>query len=121
MHYAIAVILAVSWITGLVTSYTMGGFVHILLLTAVVGVLVRAVRGIFEIIAAVQLRKGISNVWAPIIGGIISIIFSVVLFANPTTGVLGMVWLIGSFALVFGVMKPKENSAAYGGLVREAF
>jgi uncharacterized membrane protein HdeD (DUF308 family) len=39
-----------------------------------------------------------------IIGGIISIIFGLVLVANPAAGALAMVWLIGSFALVFGVM-----------------
>jgi len=61
-------------------------------------------RGIFEIVTAVQLRKEISNEWALITGGIISIILGVVLIANPTTGALAMVWVIGAFAVVFGVM-----------------
>jgi uncharacterized membrane protein HdeD (DUF308 family) len=62
------------------------------------------VRGIFEIITAIQLRKEISNEWMLIIGGIISIIFGVVLVANPAAGALAMVWLIGAYALIFGVM-----------------
>ena len=61
------------------------------------------VRGMFEIIAAIQLRKGISNQWMLIIGGIVSIIFGVVLVARPSVGALAMVWVIGVFALVFGV------------------
>lgn len=39
MLYTIAVILVVLWILGMVTSYTMGGFVHILLVVAVIVVL----------------------------------------------------------------------------------
>lgn len=62
------------------------------------------VRGIFEIITAIQVRKEISNEWALIIGGIISIIFGVVLVANPVAGALAMIWLIGAYALVFGLM-----------------
>jgi uncharacterized membrane protein HdeD (DUF308 family) len=59
--------------------------------------------GILEIITGVQLRKEISKEWVLIIGGIISIVFGVALLSNPATGALAMVWLIGSFALVFGV------------------
>ena len=45
MLYIIAVILAVLWLLGLVTSYTMGGFIHVLLVIAVVVVLVRIIQG----------------------------------------------------------------------------
>lgn len=45
MLYTIAVILIVLWLLGLVTSYTMGGFVHILLVIAVVMVLLRVING----------------------------------------------------------------------------
>ncbi len=45
MLWAIAVILMILWVLGLVTSYTMGGFIHILLVIAVVVVLVRVIRG----------------------------------------------------------------------------
>lgn len=45
MLWTVAVILLVLWVLGLVTSYTMGGFVHILLVVAVVTVLVRVVQG----------------------------------------------------------------------------
>ena len=45
MLWTVAMILLVLWALGLVTSYTMGGFVHILLVVAVVVVLVRVIQG----------------------------------------------------------------------------
>lgn len=45
MIWTIAVILMVLWALGLVTSYTMGGFIHILIVVAVVLVLVRVIQG----------------------------------------------------------------------------
>jgi hypothetical protein len=45
MLWTLAVILVVLWALGLVTSYTMGGFIHILIVAAVVIVLVRVIQG----------------------------------------------------------------------------
>jgi hypothetical protein len=45
MLYTIAMILLVLWLLGLVSSYTMGGFIHILLVIAVVVLLVRIIQG----------------------------------------------------------------------------
>ena len=45
MLYTIAVILVVLWLLGLVTSYTMGGFIHILLVVAIIVVLLNVIRG----------------------------------------------------------------------------
>ena len=45
MLWTIAVILAVLWLLGLVISYTMGGFIHILLVLAVIMVLVNIIQG----------------------------------------------------------------------------
>jgi hypothetical protein len=45
MLYTIAVILLVLWLLGLVTSYTLGGFVHILLVVAIVMILVNLISG----------------------------------------------------------------------------
>ena len=45
MLWTIAVVLLVLWALGLVTSYTMGGFIHILLVIAVVVVLIRLIQG----------------------------------------------------------------------------
>jgi asparagine N-glycosylation enzyme membrane subunit Stt3 len=45
MLWTIAVVLLVLWGLGFATSYTMGGFIHILLILAVVAVLVRVIQG----------------------------------------------------------------------------
>jgi Family of unknown function (DUF5670) len=45
MLYTIAVILIILWLLGLVSSYTMGGFIHILLVIAIVVILVTVIRG----------------------------------------------------------------------------
>ena len=45
MLYTLAVVLIVLWLLGLVTSYTMGGFIHILLVIAIIMVLVNLISG----------------------------------------------------------------------------
>ena len=45
MLYTIAVVLIILWLLGLVTSYTMGGFIHVLLVIAIVVVLLRVISG----------------------------------------------------------------------------
>jgi hypothetical protein len=45
MLYTIAVVLIILWLLGLVTSYTIGGFIHILLVVAVIMILVNLIRG----------------------------------------------------------------------------
>jgi hypothetical protein len=45
MLWLIAVVLIALWLLGLVTAYTMGGFIHILLVIAVIVVLVRVIKG----------------------------------------------------------------------------
>ena len=45
MLYTIAVILCILWLLGLVTSYTMGGLIHVLLVIAIVVVLLRVISG----------------------------------------------------------------------------
>jgi hypothetical protein len=45
MLWTICVILLVLWLLGLITSYTMGGFIHILLVFAIVVVLIRVIQG----------------------------------------------------------------------------
>ncbi|OIQ91871.1 hypothetical protein GALL_262420 [mine drainage metagenome] len=45
MLYTIAVVMLVLWLLGLITSTTMGGFIHVLLVIAIVIVLLRVIRG----------------------------------------------------------------------------
>lgn len=45
MVETIAIVLVVLWLLGMVSSYTLGGFIHLLLVLAVIAILVRLVRG----------------------------------------------------------------------------
>ncbi len=45
MLWTIAIILIILWALGIVTAYTMGGFIHILLVIAIIVVLLRVIRG----------------------------------------------------------------------------
>ncbi|HWZ24699.1 MAG TPA: lmo0937 family membrane protein [Verrucomicrobiae bacterium] len=45
MLWTIAVILVILWLLGLVTSYTLGGFIHILLVLAIIVILIRVIQG----------------------------------------------------------------------------
>ena len=45
MLYTLALILIIAWLLGLVSSYTMGGFIHILLIIAIILILVRVIQG----------------------------------------------------------------------------
>jgi uncharacterized membrane protein HdeD (DUF308 family) len=57
--------------------------------------------GIFEVVAGFELP--IERDWLLVIAGIASILFGVLLFINPVSGGLAIAWLIGIYALVFGV------------------
>jgi uncharacterized membrane protein HdeD (DUF308 family) len=60
--------------------------------------------GIFEIVGAIRLRKEIDNEWMLILSGAVSVLFGVVLLMQPATGALALIWVIGSFAILFGVL-----------------
>ncbi len=45
MFYLIAVVIIILWLLGVVTSYTLGGFIHVLLVIALIMVLVRIIQG----------------------------------------------------------------------------
>ncbi|ARU48516.1 lmo0937 family membrane protein [Sulfurospirillum diekertiae] len=45
MLYTVALLLIIMWALGLITSYTMGGFIHVLLVVALIVVLVRIIQG----------------------------------------------------------------------------
>ena len=60
--------------------------------------------GATEIALAIKLRREIKGEWFLILMGLISIVFAVMLLWNPLPGALALVWLIGSYAIVFGIL-----------------
>jgi uncharacterized membrane protein HdeD (DUF308 family) len=60
--------------------------------------------GVLQIVAAIRLRKEMEGEWMLILGGLASVTFGVILTASPGAGALGVLWLIGTYAIVFGAL-----------------
>ncbi len=62
------------------------------------------VTGVVEIAAAIRLRREIRGEWALILGGIVSVLFGILLAVLPAVGILSLIWLIGVYALAFSIL-----------------
>jgi uncharacterized membrane protein HdeD (DUF308 family) len=77
------------------------------------------VNGIFQIAAAIRLRKEIANEWLLILSGALSVVFGLVMVANPGAGAIAVLWVIGAFAVAYGVLlvilafKLKKHAGAH--------
>ena len=62
------------------------------------------ITGIFEIVAALEWRQVLSDMWMLGLAGVLSIILGVLLFSSPSAGLLAWTWLIGIYAIIYGVL-----------------
>lgn len=62
------------------------------------------VAGVFQIIAAVRFRKEIRNEWLLGLSGVVSVLFGGMLIMQPGAGALALVWVIGIYAVFFGIL-----------------
>ena len=88
-------------LAGLAT-FAYPGLTAIVLLYLIAGWAI--VRGIFEIVIAIEFRKVLVGEWMLIVAGVVSILFGALLIMNPGAGALSVIWIIGGYALVFGAL-----------------
>jgi uncharacterized membrane protein HdeD (DUF308 family) len=62
------------------------------------------ITGIAEAATAIRLRQEIQGEWALILGGALSVLFGIILAVLPAVGILSLIWLIGFYAVAFGVL-----------------
>jgi len=62
------------------------------------------VLGIFEIYGAIKLRKEIEGEWFLILSGALSVLFGLLLLARPGAGALAVIWIIGAYAIILGII-----------------
>lgn len=87
-----AAVVAIAW-----PGLTVLTFVYVIGIWAII-------LGVLRIIEAVQLRQEIDNEWWLGLSGVASIIFGGILLVAPGAGALSLVWLIGIWSIIFGVM-----------------
>ena len=59
--------------------------------------------GVIQVAAAILLRRQLTGELWLLLGGVASVIFGIVLLVEPGTGLLAISWLVGAYAIVFGV------------------
>lgn len=74
-----------------------------LVITIYVGVWA-VMTGGMEIVAAIRLRKEIQGEWLLILGGAISVLFGIFVLIQPAAGMMAMLWVLATYAVIFGVL-----------------
>ena len=62
------------------------------------------VTGVFEIVHAIRVRKGIDNEWLLILSGVLSVAVGFYMLSSPAGGALAIVWVIAAWSILFGVL-----------------
>ncbi len=100
------------WWTAAIEGLAGIGFGLIVLITPQLSALVllfmiggwAVITGVFEVYAAIQLRKEMEGeIWL-VLGGLLSLLFGIFVFIRPGAGALALIWLIAGYAIAFGVI-----------------
>ena len=59
--------------------------------------------GVMAIVGALQLRKEIEGEWLLILSGVLAILFGILMFTQPAAGAVAVIWIIATFAIIFGI------------------
>jgi len=97
--------LAIVGIAGLVAgglTFLMPGLTALVLLTFIA--VWAIILGIMEIYGAIKLRKEIEGEWFLILNGAMSVLFGILLLWRPMSGALAVIWIIGAYAIILGVI-----------------
>lgn len=62
------------------------------------------ITGVMQAATAIRLRQEIQGEWALIVGGALSVLFGLILAVLPAVGILSLIWLVGFYAVAFGVL-----------------
>lgn len=83
-------------------AFFLPGITAVLLLYIMAGWAIAT--GILEIVAAIRLRRELTGEWLLVLSGLASVAVGVLLALRPGAGALALVWLVGAYAFVSGVM-----------------
>ena len=101
-HWQITLLIGLSGLAAGIVALVWPGLTAVSLLAIIVAWAL--LTGILEVVGAIRLRKEITGEWSLVLSGIISLFFAVLLMANPAAGALAMVWMIGIYAIICGVL-----------------
>jgi uncharacterized membrane protein HdeD (DUF308 family) len=85
-----------------IVTFAWPGMTALLLLWFIAGWAIAT--GVMQIVGAIRLRKEIDNEWWLIAGGVLSVIFGLVLVVQPGAGALALLFGIGAYAVVYGII-----------------
>jgi uncharacterized membrane protein HdeD (DUF308 family) len=97
--------LAIAGILGIAVgafTFMLPGMTALILLFTMAGWAVAV--GVLQIIGAIRLRKEIDNEWLLILSGAVSVLFGLAVMLRPGAGALALVWVIGMYAIIAGVL-----------------
>lgn len=95
-------LLGVLGVGAAITAFIWPGMTAVILLWIIAWTAI--LRGLFEIAAAIRLRKHIDNEWLLAISGLLSVVAGFLVLRNPAAGALAITLLIGGYMMVLGVV-----------------